>query len=457
MTINDTLCCLGAGLPMPLRIKAEQGDYKGAIALIDELLADDTLTKTMRFNLIARREMFARYPDAYPYSKAQALEMIKKTVPEYTDRELTDAIEARLFDAAMVDGEVHVLDSFLETLSERNPAFIAREQQNGADKSDGSGRKNRTAAMDEMEAQGYAARRIHLRATIRLKDEHFTPGMFLRAHLPIPAACDTQSDIEIIALSPAGGQIAPASAPQRTVCWEGNFDENPTFTVEYRYIHREPYHDPDTLVCDNACPAMCTEEQMPHIAFTPYLRQVADELTAGAKTPLEKAWRLYDFISKNMHYSYQPPYILMEQIPEKCLRDYTGDCGVFALTYITMLRYCGIPAEWQSGLAGLDRHAGSHDWARIYLAPYGWLQTDVTWGMSAGKNGLERLRRFYFCNVDASRMVANNAFRAHFTIEKKYWRDDPYDNQRGELESAARGYTEKDYDTEQLVLACEKV
>ena len=50
-------------------------------------------------------------------------------------------------------------------------------------------------------------------------------------------------------------------------------------------------------------------------------------------------------------------------IPEYCASRLRGDCGVQALTFITMCRIAGIPARWQSGLYADWRSADSHDWA----------------------------------------------------------------------------------------------
>ena len=46
---------------------------------------------------------------------------------------------------------------------------------------------------------------------------------------------------------------------------------------------------------------------------------------------------------------------------------------------------------------------------------------------------------FYFGNLDPWRMVANRAYCAPFSPEKKFPRADPYDSQRGEMETDKRG------------------
>lgn len=180
-------------------------------------------------------------------------------------------------------------------------------------------------------------------------------------------------------------------------------------------------------------------EEPPHIVFTPYIRELTASLTQGVTDPMEKARIFYDFITLNMKYSFMPCYFVLENIAESCARNFTGDCGVFALLFITLCRCTGIPAQWQSGLTAEPDFIGGHDWARFYAAPHGWFFADPSYGTAAVRGENEERRRFYFGNLDPYRMVANRAFQAPFTVEKQFWRADPYDNQLGEMESAACG------------------
>ena len=50
-------------------------------------------------------------------------------------------------------------------------------------------------------------------------------------------------------------------------------------------------------------------------------------------------------------------------------RNRRGDCGIMALTFITLCRLVGIPARWQSGLSVSPTGVGCHDWAMFYIAP----------------------------------------------------------------------------------------
>ena len=109
------------------------------------------------------------------------------------------------------------------------------------------------------------------------------------------------------------------------------------------------------------------------------------------------------------------------------------------------------------GLTAEPDFCGGHDWARFYIAPYGWLYADPSYGIAAVRARNETRRRFYFGNLDAYRMVANNAFQAPFTVPKQHWRADPYDNQVGEIETAERGLGYGEFERSKEVLLCEEL
>ena len=116
-----------------------------------------------------------------------------------------------------------------------------------------------------------------------------------------------------------------------------------------------------------------------------------------------------------------------------------ADCGIFALTFITLCRIAGVPARWESGLYVASDHVGPHDWARFYTPETGWLWADCSFGSSARRAGDEARRRHHFGNLDPWRMVANRAFQAELTPPADGVRWDPYDNQMGEASVDGRG------------------
>ena len=465
MDVNETFRSLNVGLPEDILRRKLYGDFAGAVRLIDQRLERKDIPRGLRDCMTAQREMMLRTPPDYPFTREQALARVRSYIPDFSEEEFDQRVDAGKIGWIYLKGEPHYFARFFETMCKAEPPFARRAnfQMHGVESTAGiTGKEDRLERCHRrMREEGQVSNRIRIRASLRLKDEHFTPGMFLRAHLPIPAACEQQREIVIVEMTPAGGKIDPEDALQRTVCWEGEWEENPEFSVTYSYIHTARYHDlsapggGEVLTAEELAPYLA--EESPHIVFTPYLRALAEELTAGKDSPLEKAWSIFDFITLNMKYTFMPAYFGLENIAENCARSFTGDCGVFALLFITLCRCAGIPAQWQSGLAAEPDFCGGHDWARFYVPEQGWLFADPSYGTAAVRAQKEDRRKFYFGNLDPFRMVANRQFQAPFLVEKAHWRADPYDNQVGELETADRGLRYEEFDRGKAVLLHEEL
>jgi hypothetical protein len=151
------------------------------------------------------------------------------------------------------------------------------------------------------------------------------------------------------------------------------------------------------------------------------------------------------------------PNFALENIPEFSVLHGRGDCGVQALVFITLCRILGIPAKWESGHGVHDRgngaaSMGSHDWAMFYIAPFGWLYCDPSYGGDAFRNGKKQIWNYYFGNLDQWRHVTCNDFQKQFNPAKKFPRIDPYDNQNGEIEFEDYGLTAWEIDDRQEIL-----
>lgn len=496
MNENQYFSYLDVGLPEAVEKMKLCGELEAAVDCIDQRLACTNLPENLRYCLLAEREMIRRMPADFPYTRAEAMDIIRAEIPSYTEEEFDAAVACGQIRFIYLHGEMRIFNRFFSSMCKSVPEFRARTKValNGGESSGrgskGDLRLNRS--MRIMKEQGALANRITIRATVKVEDAAFKPGMLVRVHVPIAAACEQQSDIRIESMFPENGQIAPEDAVQRTVYWEENMQENHEFSVTYSYVHTAKWHDVETVLhgmpmsqgtmqdAGSACSEAAqrpsgvpelpclkpealaeyvkdTAELAPHIEFTPYIRALTEACAQGCTTPLEKAKSFYDFITKNFRYTYMPAYFTLDSIAENCARSFTGDCGVFALLFITMCRCAGIPAEWQSGFAAEPEFVGGHDWARFYVEPFGWLFADPSFGVSSNRNENEERRMFYFGNLDPYRMVANRAFQAPFTVDKRYFRTDPYDNQYGEIETEDRGLRYDEYKRKAEIVSFEEL
>ena len=191
--------------------------------------------------------------------------------------------------------------------------------------------------------------------------------------------------------------------------------------------------------------------------FTPYLRELRDELAGDETNPIILARRFYDFVTTKVMYSFVREYFTIECIPEYCAVNLKGDCGVQALLFITLCRMSGIPARWQSGLYTTEFFTGTHDWSQFYVEPYGWVFADLSFGGSAWRLGNKERWNYYFGNLDIFRMPSTSEIQKEFMPEKKWLRIDPIDNQRGEFEYEDHGLRFSQIEVSQELLSMEDI
>lgn len=420
MNQNDGFRHLMDALPADIARRKAMGDIQGALRLIEKYLAHDCQRELFP-RLEAEKLRLSRLGNSYPYDRAAALALIRQEWQDCTEEMFDRLVDNGRIDWRMVDGEMRFHSGFLGSVR-LYPREAPGLKQTPEDPT------ARDEMLARMKAEGELTARITLKATLRAAVP--SAGKPVQAWLPFPADCPQQKEIRLLSATP-GYVLAPADVPARTIYWESG--ERDSFEVVYQYDHRAAYVDPYALPCDPIQPNFDTEEALPHIAFTPYLRALAERLTAGKTSPIEKAGAIYDYITENVDYRFQPAYIQLDDIADSCAKELRGDCGVMALLFITLCRIAGVPARWQSGLHVTAEKAGAHDWAMFYAAPYGWLYADPSFGSAARRNGEEERRRHYFGNLDPDRMVANSVFQAALTPPDPFWRNDPYDNQLGEL------------------------
>lgn len=428
---NDDYRFLDVGLPAEIeRFKAAGHLQEAREACLVGLTGDPVPELAARLRVECHR--LGRLPQQFCISRARALELIRAEWPEFTEEQLDDLVRRKRIDWRFVDGEQRFLDNFLDSLRVY-PAEVPDLKP--AAPSDTAARDAMLASMRE---RGGAARVITIRASIAVPGAQ--PGETVRAWLPIPAAAPQQSQIEIVSAT-EGARVACADAPARTVFWESTMQRS--FEVVYRYRVDAPCVDTSAPAQRHVeAPAPCAadlEQLRPHVVFTPYLRALTEHVVGGMSRPIERARAIYDYLTTHVDYRYQPDYAQLDAIADNCAKSLRGDCGVMALTFITMCRIAGISARWQSGLYVAPDYIGPHDWAIFYTEEYGWLWADCSFGSSARRSGDEARRQHHFGNLDPWRMVANSAYQAELEPAADGIRWDPYDNQMGEASVDGRG------------------
>lgn len=436
--ILEDVKTLAISLPEDVMKAKWCGDFDRALLLIDHYTDSEKTPECLKTRLKLEREVIKRLPLDYAYTQEEAVKLVQADIPDFTSEELDALRNSGAIDWIYIKGETVYSRRFYETLLSVHPEIAARAGK--PPRAESEEMKLLGQNIEDMKKNGEASWSVHMRASFKISDEAFRPGERLLVHLPVPKNAMNMRDIEILKTSHPALKIADADAPSRTVAFSGTFEKNEPFWVEYQYVSTVQYNALESAAVSAEQPDFDTGELYPHIRFTPFIRALCAELSAGETNPLIRARRFYDYCTTVGTYSYMREYFaLPDSIPDYYGTGLKGDCGVQALLFITLCRCAGIPAKWQSGLFVTPYSQGCHDWAQFYIAPYGWLFADPSFGGSAYRAGSAERHDFYFGNLDPFRMVANSELQAEFDPPKAQLRIDPFDNQRGEAEYADAG------------------
>ncbi len=283
--------------------------------------------------------------------------------------------------------------------------------------------------------------------TIRGNHPKIKAGSTVRVWMPFPQEYRQQRDVKLVGASPEPKLIAPnavegdpvTGGAQRTVYFE-QVVEDPAkplvFHEEFEYVSYAYYPNlepaqVETLPSDWGKAYL--SERSPHIAFTPEIRNEVANIIGTESNPLAKAQKIFRWVSLNIPWNAEDEYCIIPSLAVKGFDARCGDCGVQNTLFITMCRIAGIPARWQSGFETKPGPRwGMHDWAEIYIAPWGWLPADASYGIQRSDD--PRVADFYCGHQDSYRLIVNLDWGRELFPPKNSLRSEPADFQRGEVE-----------------------
>lgn len=432
------------------------GDFKGALRVIDLRMKQD-IPKALYKRLELEKEILRRLPETYPYTREDALGILRDHIDGFEEAELNRLQDEGAVDWIYVYGTVHYKNNFLKNLLKTRGAYAKRVKDRELIREQLADSELLDKTIGEMKAEGGLSLLMQVEASLRVKKEYEREGDTIRVHLPIPIEYAQVRDFRIINSSPEISFISKETYPQRTVCFEGALREEQEFSVTYEFVNHMNYVELDWEKVWEKQPDFSTEEQHPHIRFTSYIRELTEEIVGKEQNALKKARKIYDYITTHVMYSFVRPYAALNDIVGYAATGLKGDCGMQSLLFITMCRYVGIPAKWQAGIYSTPLEQGCHDWAQFYVEPYGWVYADCSFGGDAYREGSTDRWNFYFGNLDPFRIPTASEFQYEQMPPKKWMRNDPYDNQTGEAEYEDFGLTGDALETKIKILKIEPV
>ena len=281
---------------------------------------------------------------------------------------------------------------------------------------------------------------IRLKYKLSVDADAVPNGEIVRCWLPFPREDNNrQSNVELLNTNVNEYIIAPEKYLQRSIYMEkkAKAGQKTTFEMELKYTTHAEYYDLSNIETGkynnkSEFYKHHTSQQAPHIIFSDRIKNITDALVTGIKKPYQKVKKIYQWIDENIPWASALEYSTFANIPEYVLDNKHGDCGMQSLLFITMARYAGIPAKWQSGWMMHPGNVNLHDWAEVYYPNIGWVPLDISFSLQATDK--KDLRYFYTSGIDTYRLIVNDDISTDFFPHKIFPRSETIDFQRGEVE-----------------------
>lgn len=420
-----------------------EGKFVEAEKLLREQIDDSSAPITS--DAAIRLEILRRTRHDFPLTGGEVLAELRKEIPDATQADVDQWREAGDLQARLIDGEHRYFRNAVGNLFRMNAEARRRRIKPpgvGASFSVQGHVEELVKLAESSKSPEVFPMKHRVRYALTVKRGHprVQAGAKVRAWLPFPQEYRQQKDVKLVRAEPPHTMLAENAAPHRTVYFEEtvtNLEQRLRYVIHVEFVTSAyvPDLDPakvEPYDTDSDAYREHTAERPPHIVFSPEVKRLSQEIVGGETNPLEKARRVFRWVSGNIPWCSEMEYSIIPNISEKALRARRGDCGVQGLTFITLCRAAGVPARWQSGWQLKPGDWNMHDWSEIYIEPWGWLPVDASYGVREHTD--PRVRDFFCGHMDPYRLIVNLDYGRDLRPSKTSFRSEPNDFQRGEIE-----------------------
>ncbi len=424
------------------------GNYTEAAKLIRLKLISDTLTESERWDLNFKLERMDRIRYDFRAKDTTVINYIKKYYPEVSKEEIESWEKSNALENMVIDGEKCYFRSAGRNLF-RIDSLAAKHFTNPDGANGDSLTRFLSKLIPELVSDKSAGKSPYIKPvtmsvkyTLTVEPNQVPAGEIIRVWLPYPRGdVKSQSGIKFISASQPDYIISPDSYLHKSVYMEKRAvkDSSARFSIEFEYTSSSQYfafsaEDVKPYNTEDSIYRKYTSEVAPHIVFSDKIKETTAQVVGNETNPYKKLRLIYEWIDTNFPWASAREYSTIENIPEYVLANRHGDCGQVSLLMITMARYAGIPAKWQSGWMMHPGNINLHDWAEVYFEGQGWVPVDQSFGRVKSAKGNDNAYFFYTKGLDAYRMIVNQDISAPFYPTKIYPRSETVDFQRGEVE-----------------------
>ena len=421
------------------------GNFTAAEQMIRLKIATEELTPGEVWDLDAKIQTMHRIKQDFTKDDTTVVAYIKNVIPDVTPEQIAHWESTGALECMMIDG---VKKYFWN--APRNLFRIDKEAQACWDV---KGRQSdeldvfladyipsvvKNTSKKDIENVG-KPKKFKINYTITVKPNEVPEGEMIRVWMPYPRETKRSSNVKLLSTTNKDYIISPDEYAHKSIYMEAPAIKDSAMVFGYElelsiadhWFHFGP-EDVKPYDTNSELYKKYTAERNTHVIFTPEIKKLTDSLIAGETNPYNKARKIFDHIAKTYPWARAREYATLDNIPAYVLKNNHGDCGQVGLTFITMARYAGIPAKWQSGWMLHPGEINLHDWAEAYFEGIGWVPVDVSFGLVPNEN--DNVYHFFLGGIDAYRYYVNEDYSGNFFPAKTHLRSETVDFQRGEVE-----------------------
>lgn len=423
----------------------DRGNFTQAEEMITKLEIK-TLNETEQWQIHTIKEMIYRIRIDFSKTLEDILPYIKTYYPDVTEDQILEWEKNKSLEMKIIDGEKRYFNNAQYNLF-RVDADAKRKKIKVDGVTDDALDKFLSTHIPDIVLEGRKTGKTLLHPvsmtldyTLSVDPNAVPEGETIRCWLPYPRTDHSrQTLVSLISMNTENYQIAPDECSQRTVYAEkiAVKDEATVFNMVFSYTSQAEWHPltENQIKPYNRVSELYqryTREEKDHILFTDEIKKVSAALVSPEDNPLIKAKKIYQWINDNFPWTSAREYSTITNIPSYVLENKKGDCGQVTLLFLTLARYNGIPAKWQSGWMLHPGNVNLHDWGEIYFEGVGWIPVDMSFGLRPSDD--PNVHWFYLGGIDSYRLIVNDDFGQPLCPAKKWLRSETVDFQRGEVE-----------------------
>ncbi len=434
--------------PSPEEILSNIGDGNFTIAegQIHSLILDRNLSDSAKTEWLNCIEIMDRIRKDFSMTEEDVRKSLIRYFPELNDSMLRKWEADKSLEMRIIDGQkTYFRHADLNLFRLDKEAGIRRTELDGkaSDKLSDYYSKYAGTVIDMVKKSKKTmadTKRFRVDYSLEVPANTVPTGEIVRCWLPFPVIHSTrQPEAKLLQVNCDKYIIAPAETPQRTIYLEktAKKDSAARFEVSYEVTTVSQWFDikPEEIQGYDTTSQLYrkfTGEGPPHIVFSAEIKSLSQQIIGNEPNPVKKVRKIFQWINDNISWASALEYSTVNCIPAYVLENRHGDCGMQSLLFITLARYNGIPAKWQSGWYMFPVQTNMHDWTEVYYEGIGWVPVDPSFGLINSDN--EKDRWFYTQGLDPFRLIINEDFSRELFPPKQFLRSEIIDFQRGEVE-----------------------